>query len=60
MRVADVEQHPHRRRVEPADKIAHRKRVVADQRRRGDRIDRSEVLDGDREAELFGAECVTP
>ena len=60
VRVADVEQHPNRRRVQPPDEIADRERVMADPRRRRRRIDGSEVLDGDGQSKALGARDKPP
>jgi hypothetical protein len=46
--VADVEEHPGRRRVEPVDEVADRERVVAAAPRAG--VDGREVLDREGDA----------
>jgi hypothetical protein len=48
VQVADVEEHPGGRRGQPAHEVAHGERVVAQPR--GPRMDRRQVLDGDRHA----------
>jgi hypothetical protein len=49
VQVPEVEQHPGRRRGEPADEVAHRERVVAAPPRA--RVHGREVLDRERDAE---------